>query len=134
MKQSLNLVRKAFCDKRGIKTLAPSAFVYQRTDRFRGNAIFLASPPGGVPEMYEHPRQDLSGLSLNKALSIPKDMQSSREVILNKDHIASWVNAKVNAQLLPEDIDKVLLDGRKVSVILSPNSMRFKGTFTLYFL
>ena len=61
-------------------------------------------------------------------------MQSSREVILNKDHIASWVNAKVNAQLLPEDIDKVLLDGRKVSVILSPNSMRFKGTFTLYFL
>jgi hypothetical protein len=133
MSQELRLVRKAFCSKRGLKDLSASAFVYQRVNRITGNHIFLAAPPDGMPEMYEHPRVDVTALSLQKSLWIPKDMQSSRDVLLSKGHIASWVNRQINLELLPEDISKLVLGDKQITVVTAPNSMRFRNSFILYF-
>lgn len=134
MSQELNLVRKAYCHKRGIKELAAAAFVYQRVNRITGNHIFLASPPGGIPEMYEHVRMDVSVLSAQKSLSIPKDLQSNRDALLSKGHIASWINRRINLDLLAEDISKLVLADKQLTLVTAPNSMRFRNSFTLYFL
>lgn len=129
-----NLIRKAYCYKRKIGDVNSVTFVLQRVNRITGNQVFLVSQHNTVPEIYEHLRLNVAGYSQQKSLSLPKDLQANREAMLSKENMASWINKQVNLELLPEDIGFLILATNQLTVVMGPNSMRFQGSFIIYFL
>lgn len=132
--REINLIRKAYCHKRKIGDVKSVTFAFQRVNRITGNQVFLVSQLATVPEIYEHLRLNVAPYSQQKSLSLPKDMQANREAMLSKESMAGWINKQVNLELLPEDIGFLVLGAKQLSVVISPNSMRFQGSFIIYFL
>ncbi len=134
MSREISLIRKEYCFKRKIKEVSSLTFIHQRVNRVTGNQVFSACCVGMVPELYEHVRVDVSPFALNKALGIPADMQKNRDVLLNKTSMASWINKHMNVDLLAEDIGFLVMGPKGLTVVISPNSMRFQNSFIIYFL
>jgi hypothetical protein len=132
--REVNLIVKDYCYRRKIKDVKEVTFVHQRVDRITGNQVFLVSRDGTTPEIYEHKRLDVKPYSQQKSLWFPKDLQGDREAMLNKTSMAGWINRQVNLELLPEDIGVLSLVGTKLTVVMSPNSMRFQSSFVISFL
>lgn len=132
--REINLIRKAYCHKRGISDVTSVTFAFTRANRDTGNQIFLVSRPNQVPEIYEHLRLDVTPYSLQRSLWLTKEMQKDREAMLNKNSMATWINKQMNLELLPDDIGVLSIGPKGVSVVIGPNSMRFKNSFIIYFL
>lgn len=134
MSREISLIRKEYCLKRKITEVSALTFMHQRVNRVTGNQVFSACATGMVPELYEHVRVDVSSFALNKSLGIPVEMQKNRDVLLNKSNMASWINKHMNVNLLPEDIGFLVIGQKGLTVVISPNSMRFQNSFIIYFL
>lgn len=134
MSREISLIRKEYCLKRKVKEEGSITFLHQRVNRVTGNQVFSACGQGMVPELYEHVRVDVTPFTLNKSLGIPPDMQGNRGVLLNKTSMATWINRHMNVNLLAEDIGFLVLGLKGLTVVISPNSMRFQNSFIIYFL
>jgi hypothetical protein len=132
--REINLIRKDYCYKRKISDVNSVTFARQRVNRITGDQVFLVSRDGTVPEIYEHKRLDVSPYSQQKSLWFPKDQQGNREAMINKTSVTTWINKQVNLDLLPEDIGVLSLAYNGLTVVMSPNSMRFQNSFIIYFL
>lgn len=132
--REVNLIIKDYCYRRKIKDVKEVTFAHQRVDRITGNQVFLVSREGTTPEIYEHKRLDVKPYSQQKSLWLPKDLQGNREAMINKTSMAGWINKQVNLDLLPEDIGVLSLGSNGLTVVISPNSMRFQNSFVISFL
>ena len=132
--REFNLIRKAYCHARKISDVNSVTFQPQRVNRITGNQVFLVSRDGTVPEIYEHVRLDVTPYSQQRSLWFSKDMQKDREAMLGKANIATWINKQVNLEILPEDIGVLSPTTKSLTVVISPNSMRFRNSFIINFL
>lgn len=132
--REIKLIVKEYCYRRKIKDVNSVSFIHQRVDRITGNQVFLVSREGTTPEIYEHKRLDVKPYSQQKSLWFPKDLQGNREAMINKTNMAGWINKQVNLDILPEDIGVLSLGNNGLTVVISPNSMRFQNSFVISFL
>lgn len=112
----------------------PNALLFiERQGRTReGDYIFLIHGPGIDAQRYVYPRYDVTPWSAHKGLSLDAEFKLN-PALLNKDSVAAWVNRHVNVDLLPSDVGTVFAKGDRVTVVIAPNSMRFKHSFSMVY-
>lgn len=123
----MELVRKEFCIKRGIGNVHQVMFISQGINPANGNFKFSVEG-GGISVAYEHERYNVRYLSNSKTLTPDK---TEAGLLKDKDNMANWVNSKFNLKMLPEDIMFVIQDNQVITVVMDPNSMRFRESFTI---
>lgn len=130
--KEVSLIKQKWCEDNRIplserKAIKFSLMSFNR----RGNAVFLVSNPKVGSDYFEVVKQDLSGFSDNKTLSIPSAYRNDFDARHNKGFIAEWVNRRMGIGLLDTDITYLVSDKDYLTIIISPDSMRFKSSFRL---
>ena len=133
MNREITLIRKRYCADRKIKDEQSVTLDLQQVNNKTGNSVFLVYRAGQVPEMYEHPREDLTPYTNYRGLDVPADMKADYNSLKSKDCISTWINRRVTLDILPEDIGILLVKTDVVAVVIASNSMRFKNSFTISF-
>ena len=127
----LSLIRKVYCEDRGIVDVESVTLTYYNKDLATGEHLFTVDRKGEDSVLYRHLRADLGGLSKFKTLSIPSKDRHGVNGPNNKEIIANWVFSKTGHVLLDEDIQFLVVERDHVTVMLHPDSMRFKNDFQL---
>jgi len=133
MNKAITLIKNKYCqdhritDKKVIK-----AITFELVNRNKaGNSVFLVTVPGSDPVYYEVPRVDMSGLTRLPLLSIPRTYRNDFDAMNNKAMIADWIQRKTGHDIIDEDIAYLSHDKDHLTVVISPDSMRFKNSFQL---
>ena len=134
MSKCIKLIQADFCKAQGIVNNGTLAFTKQTINPITGNHRFLISGVNSTPVIYEHPRYDFAPLSLNKSLSIPAGERRSIMPVVDKNQVAAWINQQMNLDVQPDDIGFLVLVPKGLTVVASPNSMRFRNSFVIKFL
>ena len=129
--RALTLIKERYCSDNKISLPNDLVFRFFKFDPVTGNGIFFIDQAGKNSLIYSLSRMDLSGYSAHRSLDIPASDRNTMNRNPSPDVIASWVNRFTNIDLLGEDISKLSLSADTVTVIISPNSMRFKNNFQL---
>jgi hypothetical protein len=127
----LSLIKQRYCEDKGIKDPTTVNLAFCQVQRSTGDPIFYATVTGKTSEQYIYRRVDLSGLSAHRALDIPSEYRSTLQATPSKSFIADWVFRFTGHRLLPEDIQTMALDKGLITVVIAPDSMRFKNSFQL---
>lgn len=128
---TLTLIKKRYCQDRHIALPNDLTFSFFKLDLTTGQGIFFIDEPNKDSIVYTHVRMDVTGYSAYRSMDIPSNDRNTLTGNPSPDVIASWVNRFTNIDLLGEDISKLTLTTDSVTVIISPNSMRFKNSFQL---
>lgn len=130
MNKVLSLIKKKYCEDLMLKdgsVIAAVTLQHVGTNS-KGNAVFLVNYPGKEPYYYELPKVDLTGFSQIKSLSIPRQYRNDFDVNHSKAMIVNWVNRHTGHRLVEEDIAYLIPEKAHITVVVSPDSMRFKST------
>lgn len=128
--KELSLIKQKYCEDHFIREVNKVDFQLVRKNS-KGQGVFLVTIPGKQPIHYELPKQDLSGLSEYKTLSIPKQYRNDFDAAHNKVMIAEWVNRGTGLALIDSDIAGLSSSKTHLTVIIAADSMRFKSDFRL---
>lgn len=134
MSKCIKFIQADFCKAQGIVNNGTLTFKQQTINPITGNYRFLITGVNSTPVIYEHPRYDFTPLSLNKSLDIPTADRRSIMPVVDKNSVATWINQKMNLNVQPDDIGFLVLVPKGLTVIASPNSMRFRNSFVIKFL
>jgi hypothetical protein len=128
---TFTLIKKKYCSEHLISLPNDLVFSFFKIDPVTGNGVFFIDQAGKPSLVYSPDRMDLSGYSAHRSLDIPASDRNTLNSNPSPDVIASWVNRFTNIDLLGEDISKLSMSSAVLTVIISPNSMRFKNSFQI---
>ena len=134
MTKCIKLIRAEFCRIHKIVDNGVLTFVTQPANPITGDHRFLVVGVNSTPVVYEHLRYDLAPLTQNKSLGIPAKDRRSVLPVVDKNHVSEWINQQMNLSIQPDDIGFVIMEPSRLTVIASPNSMRFRNSFVIKFL
>lgn len=124
MNNVLNLIKKKYCEDFFIRDSKSISLEHVSVNR-KGNNVFLVTSPTGN-SYYELKKVNLSGLSNNKSLSIPKQYRNDFDVNHSKSMIANWINRHTGLRLIEEDIAYLVPEKDHLCVVIAADSMRFE--------
>jgi len=129
--REINLVRKRFCEDRMITDESSISITWASYSRATDEHCFLVEHPNGDNDYYIHPKVNLSGLSNLRSLDIPATYRNDFDAQHNKSMIADWVHRITGHHLIDTDISALVREEKTLTVIISPDSMRFANSFQL---
>lgn len=129
--REIYLVRKRFCEDRMISDENSVAITWSSYSRATDEHCFLMEHSDGRSELYIHPKVNLAGLSALRSLDIPATYRNDFDVQHNKSMIADWVHRITGHHLIDTDISALVREEKTLTVVISPDSMRFANSFQL---
>lgn len=131
---TLRYIKQHYCENQRIKDPDTVELTFVGRNTRTGDATFWVNQGGAASVTYSHPRLDMKSYNGYKGFGIPQEYR--RELVANPsgEMIAQWVNRFVNINLMDEDIARLLVETDGVTVIIRPDSMRFKNHFKITFL
>lgn len=126
-------IREEYCRKHGIEDPNSRVFLLQGRNPITLDYRFLVTG-GDLSVFHEEIRYDVTPLSKNKSLWLPNPTTNNTRQHLDKPNIAQWINNHVNLKMDPSDIGFIILQPKKLDVIMAPDSMRFRNAFAISFL
>lgn len=130
--KEISLVRQRYCEDRHIQNPPASLQLeHYRKDPSTGEHCFFVEEDGKETIVYPHVREDLSGLSSFRTLDIPVEYRNEYQNLHNKAFMADWIRRKSGHPVIDTDIQYLVVERNQVTVVISPDSMRFKNSFQL---
>lgn len=129
--KELSLIKQKYCEDHFIRDNISKVKIELVRTTNKGHGVFVVTVPGKESVHFELPKQDLSGLSDNKTLSIPKQYRNDFDASHNKAMIAEWINRGTGINLLETDIANLTPTKTHLIVGIAADSMRFKSDFRL---
>lgn len=131
--KSISLIKKRYFEDLRITDPALIAFAHFElvTTNKRGNAVFQVTVADREVVYHEVRKVDLAGLDKLPALAIPPRKRADVDITTNKALIADWIYRCTGNELIEEDIARLVTTRDTVTVLIAPDSMRFKSSFQL---
>jgi len=130
--RELTLIKRRYCQDNGIKDEKSITLTHFRLDKKTMEHTFLVEfADGRDSKYYILKRIDLSGLSGFRTLDIPKQYRNDFDAQNNPAFIADWIQRRTGHDLVESDISCLAAETGKLTVVISPNSMRYKNSFQI---
>lgn len=125
---SLKRITDYYCENNRINDRSSIKLTFAQRDRATGDPVFVVNAKNQAPYFYTHHRIDASKYSYCRGLDVKVNTLSATPSI---GGVVDWVNSKVNIGLCEEDVSRLRVANSKLTVFISPDSMRFKNSFDI---